>query len=262
VRRLHPGLLLLGCFAAAAVAAGIAASATAHRDPCHLNHTCPSDHHTYAWQGLWCTSYADERLPDDTKTVVVGGRTYWCHGSGTNAGTASPSGSTGVACGVERWAVKTLTDAGAHAINFTPRVTTIAALRRLRPPPELGPTRIRPVETSTYRVRAQLVAFKIEEDSDIHLVIADPNSGGTMIAEFPAPFCVGKTNPAAAAAEMKAARGAILHCRAAPRDHFATLAGTVTITGVGFWDFDHGQRGVAPNAIELHPVLRIAGACT
>jgi hypothetical protein len=28
-----------------------------------------------------------------------------------------------------------------------------------------------------------------------------------------------------------------------------------TITGVGFFDFDHGQTGVAPNAIELHPVL-------
>ena len=23
--------------------------------------------------------------------------------------------------------------------------------------------------------------------------------------------------------------------------------------GVGFFDFPHGQRGVAPNAIELHP---------
>ena len=36
---------------------------------------------------------------------------------------------------------------------------------------------------------------------------------------------------------------------------FVTLSGTATISGVGFFDFDHGQRGVAPNAIELHPVL-------
>lgn len=27
------------------------------------------------------------------------------------------------------------------------------------------------------------------------------------------------------------------------------------VTGVAFFDFDHGQTGVAPNAIELHPVL-------
>jgi hypothetical protein len=32
-------------------------------------------------------------------------------------------------------------------------------------------------------------------------------------------------------------------------------AGTATITGVGFFDFDHGETGVARNAIELHPVL-------
>lgn len=32
----------------------------------------------------------------------------------------------------------------------------------------------------------------------------------------------------------------------------------VTVTGVGFFDFKHGQSGVAPNAIELHPVLGIS----
>jgi hypothetical protein len=28
--------------------------------------------------------------------------------------------------------------------------------------------------------------------------------------------------------------------------------------GVTFWDFKHGQTGVAPNAIELRPVLGFA----
>ena len=27
------------------------------------------------------------------------------------------------------------------------------------------------------------------------------------------------------------------------------------VTGVAFFDFDHGQTGVAPNPIELHPIL-------
>jgi hypothetical protein len=27
------------------------------------------------------------------------------------------------------------------------------------------------------------------------------------------------------------------------------------VTGVAFFDFKHGQTGVAPNAIELHPIL-------
>src|SRR5438093_627979 len=81
---------------------------------------------------------------------------------------------------VERWAVKTLADRRAGLVNLKPRTTTIRALRRLRRPAE--PTsRSRGVETRTYRVRARLVAAKLEDDSDVHLVIADPATGGTMI---------------------------------------------------------------------------------
>ena len=32
---------------------------------------------------------------------------------------------------------------------------------------------------------------------------------------------------------------------------------TIIVTGVGFFDFLHGQTGAAPNGIELHPVLKI-----
>ena len=34
---------------------------------------------------------------------------------------------------------------------------------------------------------------------------------------------------------------------------FRLLTGTATITGVAFFDVSHGQRGVAPNGVELHP---------
>jgi hypothetical protein len=33
------------------------------------------------------------------------------------------------------------------------------------------------------------------------------------------------------------------------------VCASASVTGVAFFDFDHGQTGVAPNAIELHPVL-------
>jgi hypothetical protein len=80
-----------------AAIAGGSPAALAHRDPCHLSHACPSDHHTYAWNGLSCTSYPDERLASDTITEVVEGRTYWCHReSGASAGSSgSTSGSSG-----------------------------------------------------------------------------------------------------------------------------------------------------------------------
>jgi hypothetical protein len=35
---------------------------------------------------------------------------------------------------------------------------------------------------------------------------------------------------------------------------------TATIRAIGFFDFFHNQTGVAPNEIELHPVLRFMDA--
>src|SRR5207249_6828748 len=102
------------------------------------------------------------------------------------AGAASThAASRAGACGVERWAVKTLTDRDARFVDFRARHTTVAALRRLRPPSSHG-RRLRGVETTVYRVRVRLLAMKLEDDQDIHLVIADPATRGTMIAESPA----------------------------------------------------------------------------
>jgi divalent metal cation (Fe/Co/Zn/Cd) transporter len=42
---------------------------------------------------------------------------------------------------------------------------------------------------------------------------------------------------------------------------FDLLRGAATITGVGFFDYHHSQTGVAPNEIELHPVIGFKGAC-
>jgi hypothetical protein len=56
----------------------VVAPASAHRSWCHSSHSCPSDHHTYAWKGLYCTSYAAERLATDTRTVFNDDRRYWC----------------------------------------------------------------------------------------------------------------------------------------------------------------------------------------
>jgi hypothetical protein len=42
---------------------------------------------------------------------------------------------------------------------------------------------------------------------------------------------------------------------AAARKAVRSCAGLATVTGVAFFDFQHGQTGVAPNAIELHPIL-------
>ena len=47
-----------------------------------------------------------------------------------------------------------------------------------------------------------------------------------------------------------------------PSDRYRVLRRPlrVALTGVGFFDRPHGQKGLAPNGIELHPLLSIAKA--
>jgi hypothetical protein len=72
--------LLLVILAALTGAFTTSASATgSHLNPCHLLRSCPSDNHSYVWHDLVCTSHSWERYDVDTKTVVYGGHTYWCH---------------------------------------------------------------------------------------------------------------------------------------------------------------------------------------
>jgi hypothetical protein len=149
--------------------------------------------------------------------------------------------------------VKILSDSMAARVSFVPHRTSVRALRRLRAPSSLPRNaRIRPVETTTYRVHARLVESRFEEDSDLHLVIADPRTGGTMIVEFPAKYCTLTAKPVFRR-RMQAARLAFIRaCGFPSSSDFNRLRGTATITGVGFFDYQHGQTGVAPNAIELH----------
>jgi hypothetical protein len=56
---------------------------------------------------------------------------------------------------------------------------------------------------------------------------------------------------------LGARRSIIAACGVPPSSFFARLHGSASITGVGFFGVRHPrpQRGVAPNQIELHPVL-------
>lgn len=133
---------------------------------------------------------------------------------------------------------------------------TVRSLRARRPPRHRG-IRVLGVETTTYRVQASLVEWKHQGDGDVHLVIADPrNVNETMIVEFPDQACLQHSRKREA---MVAARSALISACGTPRrTFFQRLAGTATVTGVGFFDGVHGQPGVAPNGIELHPVLGFA----
>ena len=166
-----------------------------------------------------------------------------------------------VGCGIERWSVKTLANPAGRTLTLSPKATTIRALRNRTVPGYLGLRRSRGVERTTFRVRAKLVEMKLEGDSDIHLVIADPTrSGATLIAEFPLATCTTRATPRARL-KMRRARNALIAACGSPSSSFRRLSGTATISGVGFFDQIHGQTGVAPNGIELHPVVSFSGRC-
>jgi hypothetical protein len=159
-------------------------------------------------------------------------------------------------CGAERWNVKTLQDAGAANIDYTPKPTTVQELRLLEPPDIGTHTPRQPGEFTAYRIRVRLRSMKVEEDSDIHLVVGAPNSPAkTIIVEFPNGGCLKKTGPKSRGRVAAARRALVRACGQPGSSRFRLLSGTATITGVAFFDVIHGQRGVAPNGIELHPVL-------
>jgi hypothetical protein len=158
-------------------------------------------------------------------------------------------------CGVERWSVKTGTDADAGLINLQSTTqTTIASLISLPAPTTLpANNRVRPTETTVFQLHATLTEYKLEPDSDYHLVLND-GSGNTMISEIPSPSCVGSSS--VLLSSIQNARSEF-DARYTTTSSFQTANVPVTITGVGFFDFLHGQTGVAPNGIELHAVLDI-----
>ena len=145
----------------------------------------------------------------------------------------------------------------------SPSGTTIPALTALPKPASLPPnSRMSGTESTEFVLRdVLLTAYKLETDSDFHLVIQDPASGQTMIAEIPDPACVPSSSnwyPL-----ITAARKA-MNAKFTVGSSFSTTATTISIRGIGFFDQAHGQRGLAPNAIELHPVLGVCfgAGCT
>ena len=110
------------------------------------------------------------------------------------------------------------------------------------PSPIPANNRVSPYETTVWVLNATLTKYKNESDSDYHLVLSDA-AGNTLVAEIPLPACVGSGSPflskiTNARAEFDAKFNATTS--------FQTASIPVQITGVGMFDFLHGQTGVAP----------------
>jgi hypothetical protein len=179
---------------------------------------------------------------------------FWS--AGCSNGTTSPSPpafSVGLSCGEERWAVKTLSDPDATRVDFANVIaTSVAALNDLAPHcSNLPERRTFPEEFQVFEVTARVSLTRLEDDRDVHIVVADPaNPTRTMITEVIDPECQG------------ALQSPFIFLLVYARKMYETLnplAGkTVRLRGVGFYDFNHGQTGRSASCIELHPVTGVA----
>jgi hypothetical protein len=168
-------------------------------------------------------------------------------------------------CGIERWEVKTLSDPAAKGLHRQkPRAAAVEELASLPAPPWSARAPRSAAERRVYSVDGCVLAYALEGDSDLHVVLQG-ESGTTIIVEFPdAARCAQWSH---APGLMQQARQAFLKLiPARPTSSFRYLEQPVPVTVVGplFLDKVHGQEGVAPNGAEIHPVLRLkrrSGSC-
>jgi hypothetical protein len=158
-------------------------------------------------------------------------------------------------CGVERWSVKVGTDPDASLCDLTKATPVTLTTMRGWPAPASPPSnsRVAPYETTVWVVHGTLIDYKKEADVDYHLVLQD-GANNTIVTEIPCPCC-GIGSPFQS---MMANARSTFDAKLTATTSFQNPNIPVRITGVGFFDFLHGQTGVAPNGIEVHSILSIA----
>ena len=163
----------------------------------------------------------------------------------------------GARCGVQRWAIKTLSDVDRGAVQPRPVDTTIEVLAAIpRPVGIPADRRVPPHETTIYRVRGILTAWDEQSDGDYHLMLFGlEDQRVSLIAEVPNPGCQSACR-SGFAGRYAASRQALMAGlqQLAQRGEETVV---LEVTGVGFFDHNHGQNGAAPNFFELHPVLSL-----
>jgi len=164
----------------------------------------------------------------------------------------------GLACGIERWFVKTLADGNARQVNLSE--VTRMSIRDLNALPAhcsgLPDRREFAAEYRTFEAVGRVTYVAYQDDRDYHIVLEDPSAPGyTIITELADTACQGAVmSPHLETLLTANASFKMLTGSRSP----ATLAGsTLRVRGVGFYDFNHGQRGRSMNCLELHPITGI-----
>ena len=167
--------------------------------------------------------------------------------------------------GKHRWGVKTGSDPDAALVETTPVKTTVEKLAKEARPADMLPgtdvfpayqnRRAEGVERTVYLVEAEIISCRLETSGNFHLTLQG-KTGQTMIANCPNPDPEFVDPSSRWAKEIAVARGQI-HELLRPEPSMKRAKQRVRLTGVGFFNRLHGQLGMAPNGVELTPVLSI-----
>jgi hypothetical protein len=151
--------------------------------------------------------------------------------------------------------IKTLSDGDNVTSALFP--TRIERLLRLPRPTRLEATRrSTPVEATTYRIDARLVAMRRRSDGEVDLTVSAPRRrSSTMTVGFEGSRTCGHRAVVRDEGPMKAAQQALVAACGAPTSRRTRLSGSAEIAGVGFFG-DAREKGAAPNGIELHPAVQ------
>jgi hypothetical protein len=185
-----------------------------------------------------------------------------CGGSSTPATAIAVTPITpnpGLACGVERWFVKTLADQDAARLTLSAvSPISIHDLNELPSHCDGGPDRrVYPEEFRVFQISGRVIFVAHEDDRDYHIALEDPDEvSSSVVTELADTDCAGASiSPHLAALRSVEGTFASVLDGNAP----ASLVGSILrIQGVGFYDFDHRQRGRSKNCIELHPIVSIS----
>jgi hypothetical protein len=154
---------------------------------------------------------------------------------------------TVAACG----GLQTLSDPERHVVRLRPNVTTIAAIDRLVRPRPTPTTRATGFQRRVWRVRGQIVEYRLGAHGDVDLVLYDGRHS-YMTAAMPHPRCL-STRTRAREAIVRAR--ALLEGLCGPaRPAWRELGAVAVVDGVGYW----GARNA-----ELRPVtgVRLVAGC-
>lgn len=169
-----------------------------------------------------------------------------------------------VDCGNERVDIKTLNDTASKRINWIPKRSSVSDLAKLVQPFPVDykskkkgvipfdKTKRFGYEFSCFQIDCKIREYRREEDGDYHLVLMDMNDTTvTIIGEIVNPECDIVKN----SQYINSFKDARAEFEKYKLPNHKVQSGRYTLIGICFFDFIHGQLGVAPNGIELHPIM-------